>query len=361
MISYPINGLTIDISDRCNHRCMHCSTNATPKGRQELSDEVILKVVNEFKKLQGEGKNLSLSGGEPFFRWDLLEKVLNNTLDITIAIFTSGYPLTMEGLRLLIGHRGHVSVHLSIYSDFPYLHDQITGVPGSFGNAIKTTKALKAHNLYVGWHFPLLSVNKGYFTKVVSNAIDLKVDMLSVLRLVPQGRAKSFPNLFLTDREMSDFVQFLYIISKSFHDNIKIRAGCPINFFFLFDPIERPQKCKAGITEALVEPNGTVIPCAAFKGLKYFAGNVKEKSFTEIWNYSQVLSFLRALKDEPLNGKCSSCYFGESCRGRCLAQRIIRYGDCHTGPDPICPLGIQDNIISEDLGRLFYEREVYSF
>lgn len=39
-----------------------------------------------------------------------------------------------------------------------------------------------------------------------------------------------------------------------------------------------------------------------------------------------------------LKGECLKCRFFNSCRGRCIAQRIIYWKSMDVTPDPMCPL-----------------------
>jgi radical SAM protein with 4Fe4S-binding SPASM domain len=62
------------------------------------------------------------------------------------------------------------------------------------------------------------------------------------------------------------------------------------------------------------------------------AGNVREQSFTEIWQGSPVLQQLRDTRQ--LQGRCGSCEFNELCGG-CRCRAYAAFGD-YMQEDPAC-------------------------
>jgi radical SAM protein with 4Fe4S-binding SPASM domain len=61
-------------------------------------------------------------------------------------------------------------------------------------------------------------------------------------------------------------------------------------------------------------------------------GNVREKSFREIWESSPVLQQLRDA--QQLKGRCGVCEFNELCGG-CRCRAYAAYGD-YLQEDPAC-------------------------
>jgi radical SAM protein with 4Fe4S-binding SPASM domain len=62
------------------------------------------------------------------------------------------------------------------------------------------------------------------------------------------------------------------------------------------------------------------------------AGNVREQSFSEIWQTSPVLQQLRDVKQ--LKGRCGSCEYNELCGG-CRCRAYAAFGD-YLQEDPAC-------------------------
>ena len=87
--------------------------------------------------------------------------------------------------------------------------------------------------------------------------------------------------------------------------------------------------CVAGQLIALIDHHGNVQPCSYFPKS---AGNIKEKSFKEIWDNSQLLKDLRDFK--RYKGKCGNCEYLGVCGG-CRARSYAISGD-YMDEEPYC-------------------------
>ena len=87
--------------------------------------------------------------------------------------------------------------------------------------------------------------------------------------------------------------------------------------------------CSAGIGQGCIDSVGNVTPCVM---LPVVVGNIREKSFAEIWQSSEVIN---ALQDRSrLKGWCQSCAHREKCGG-CRGVAYGYTGD-HLEADPRC-------------------------
>jgi radical SAM protein with 4Fe4S-binding SPASM domain len=218
----------------------------------------------------------------------------------------------------------------------------MTNMPGSWEALNLATAMAKRAGLFTGWHFLICRPNLAELEAVVNLALGHGVDMVSILRLVNQGRAAlNAKELEVSPREFSVLLRRFSTIKAKVGSRISMRAGCPVDFFFLWTPGAAPRVCKAGVDRCLVEPNGEVIPCAAFKGLPEFAcGNVRDPGgLIGIWNRSNALTRFRAVREGFATSVCN-CPRSSECQGRCAAQRFYSYGDLMQGPDPLCPRGV---------------------
>jgi AdoMet-dependent heme synthase len=67
--------------------------------------------------------------------------------------------------------------------------------------------------------------------------------------------------------------------------------------------------CQAGIGLGSIQANGDIIPCV-FLPLKI--GNIRDASFKEIWDSSEVIAHL---KNREIEGHCGSCDLKYKCGG----------------------------------------------
>ncbi len=88
--------------------------------------------------------------------------------------------------------------------------------------------------------------------------------------------------------------------------------------------------CGAGRLYCALQPNGDVSPCVFMPGL--IVGNIRESSFMDIWEKSEVM--LRLRDRSLLKGHCGNCKYRHVCGG-CRARALGYFNDI-MAPDPGC-------------------------
>jgi radical SAM protein with 4Fe4S-binding SPASM domain len=66
-------------------------------------------------------------------------------------------------------------------------------------------------------------------------------------------------------------------------------------------------------------------------------GNIREKSFKDIWNSDNEFLWKLRNRESLFHGKCANCRFLEICRGGSRARALAVYDD-FSAPDPSCYL-----------------------
>ncbi|MDP2168530.1 MAG: SPASM domain-containing protein, partial [Thermodesulfovibrionales bacterium] len=87
--------------------------------------------------------------------------------------------------------------------------------------------------------------------------------------------------------------------------------------------------CIAGQLICLIDVDGNVLPCSYFPKS---AGNIREQSFKDIWENSELFRELRDFKS--YKGRCGSCEYINVCGG-CRARAYSIYGD-YLAEEPFC-------------------------
>jgi radical SAM protein with 4Fe4S-binding SPASM domain len=87
--------------------------------------------------------------------------------------------------------------------------------------------------------------------------------------------------------------------------------------------------CIAGQVICLINVDGDVFPCSYFPKS---AGNLRETSFKDIWEKSELFKDMRDFK--KYKGKCGSCEYISVCGG-CRARAYSIYGD-YLEEEPFC-------------------------
>ena len=183
-----------------------------------------------------------------------------------------------------------------------------------------------------------LRSNYRELTDVVNLAKKIGATRVSVLRLVPQGRAMLIQNRILNrvqNFELRKIIQDL----RDQHGHDFIRTGSPYNFLFLN---ENPA-CWAAVDRLIIGPDLSLYPCDAFKriGASELIGTEKlsslaHSSLSECWSESPYLNAVREYLSTDFAKPCNSCKSLKNCLSGCLAQKAIAYGSLEKNPDPDC-------------------------
>src|SRR5580704_5470745 len=138
-------GVQLDLTYRCNERCVHCYLDHHDHGEMTFAE-----IKDLLTQMAEAGVFfLTLSGGEIFLRkdfFDILEHA--RTLSFSVKLKTNAVLIRPE-LAKRIGDLAVESVQISIYSHRPDVHDAITKVPGSLERSVNAIRFLTASGLNV--------------------------------------------------------------------------------------------------------------------------------------------------------------------------------------------------------------------
>ena len=119
-----------------------------------------------------------------------------------------------------------------------------------------------------------------------------------------------------------------YISKKKYNDLHVSMQGCLL-YSAYYNECENPVDsefdkiiygCEAGQTKVEIMPDGTMIPCTAFKLDDFIYDNVFKVPFEYAWDNSKCLKALRNYKIK--DDKCVKCKYSNFCNGGCPAYNI---------------------------------------
>lgn len=132
---------SLDVTYRCNLKCVHCSLWDRPEGEEEMTLEEMKEIV---LKLKGwlNLPALDILGGESFLRPETMHLIrFASEQGLFIHITTNGTMLNDRVCRELIGLNVH-KVAVSIDGFNAETHDRTRGVPGALRRTIRGVERL---------------------------------------------------------------------------------------------------------------------------------------------------------------------------------------------------------------------------
>ncbi len=130
--------LFLELTGRCNEKCVHCYADSGPTREEHLTVEQVRRVVAEARQLGL--RWIQFTGGDPLISPALLPGV-ERAREVgfeKVEVYTNGLALQKELCNALAAHQ--VDFAFSFYSHRPEIHDQITQTPGS---QVRTLRAIE--------------------------------------------------------------------------------------------------------------------------------------------------------------------------------------------------------------------------
>jgi radical SAM protein with 4Fe4S-binding SPASM domain len=291
----------LDITWRCNERCVHCYLDHDGKG--EMTTSEIKDVLGQIAECGT--FFLSISGGEPLLRRDCFEILEHaRALRLNVKLKTNA---VMIGPREAahIKRLGIEQVQISLYSHRAEVHEAITKLPGSFRRTIDAIGHLKANGVKVSITDILMTLNSGHGKAVKHLADELGVAFHVDPTITPKLNGDwSITRLGISAKELEEVFH-----TEEFVGNVG-EFCAPVST--VDDDLLEGYSCSAGHTLAYISPFGDVYPCVSFP---MPCGSLRKQSFKEIWRYSPAFAELRSVHVRDLH-TCSHCTHTAYC-SRC--------------------------------------------
>src|SRR5580692_5174129 len=143
-LNIPLN-VQIDLTYRCNERCVHCYLDHDDHGEMNTAE-----IKDLLDQMADAGVfYLNLSGGEILMRRDFFEILEHARLrTFCVKLKTNGVLIRKKEAQRLRA-LGVESIQISVYSHRPEVHDAITKMPGSFRQSIEAARLLRTLGLHV--------------------------------------------------------------------------------------------------------------------------------------------------------------------------------------------------------------------
>lgn len=318
-------------TEQCNLRCIHCyQDNYAINDLPEEKIYLIAHIINSTLKKWNKFGRISLTGGEPFLRKNILNKLLdyfeNADQVYWIGILSNGTLIDEEDAIRLQNYSKLKEVQISIDGANAESHDRIRGI-GNFSKAVKAIQVLKQNDIPVSIMFTLHRENCTEALPVIKLAEDLNVNALTIERIVPMN-TDDVRKFYMYSKELEAQYKQIYQLKKQIeaHSTLKIRVSRPL---WVLTDENLGGFCPAGFSSLAILYDGTVLPC---RRLGIPIGNILTDGLFKIWYTSDVLWNLRNKRN--LGEDCRNCQYLSRCGGcRAVAYQIT--GD-YMADDPQC-------------------------
>ncbi len=307
---HELNYLFWECTTRCNLNCLHCGSDCSKDS--QYPDMPLKDFLQALDTIPSPSKHFTvvLTGGEPLLRKDLE---------------LCGREIRKRGMRWSMVSNGHLydeKKHNSLLNaglgaltiSLDGLEDSHNWLRNSKNNFARVDRAIDLATSSPRLNFDIVScVNKRNFaelTEIRSYLINKGVKAWRLFTIVPIGRAKNNAELFLTNEQMRELMDFIVESRKSCDMDIKFSCEGYVgdyegkvrdSYFF----------CRAGINIGSVLIDGSISACPNIDR-SFAQGNIYRDNLYEIWQ-----SEFEPFRDRSWTkrGKCKDCKDYEDCLG----------------------------------------------
>jgi radical SAM protein with 4Fe4S-binding SPASM domain len=304
--NFYIQKMHLELTYRCNFRCVHCYNATHLGGSSELLAEQWSSVLSQLAAMGC--YFLTFTGGELFIRPDTID-ILQSACDLgfSFRINTNGSLVNERLIAKLESLRPFMQgIDVSFYGATADVHDVLSKKIGSFANTKRAVQLLVSAGFPTLTKYITMKDNFDGLSKFEEDMHALGVPfMVHTGSLIPR-----------TDRNRAPLVQLLtdaqYLKLLSTHPDSHSSA---------------PNACRPGHVRGAITPEGDVSPCEWLTDFKL--GSLKSQTLREVW-YAQPFASFRSVFEQE--SECIPCDLRPGCN-RCPAHSYLETGNLlHCAP-----------------------------
>jgi radical SAM protein with 4Fe4S-binding SPASM domain len=297
-----ITNLHIEITSKCNERCIHCYIPHDYKVSY-IEPDLFYDVLKQCKNMRL--LHLTLSGGEPMLHknfCDFLRKCKEYDFSINVL---SNLTLLNDEIIKEMKSNPLLGVQVSLYSMNSDIHDEITQMKGSFEKTKNAILKLIENDIPLQISCPLMKQNKNCYDDVIKWANKHKIHVGDDYVIIARyNHTTQNLNCRLSINEIKEVINDKVANDAKYLEQMEKEVEKKKN------TASDDFVCSVCHSSICVADNGNVYPCAGWQD--YIVGNVKEKSLNEIWDNSEKVQYLRGLRKQDFP-KCIECPDKEFC------------------------------------------------
>jgi radical SAM protein with 4Fe4S-binding SPASM domain len=338
-IGYPGHPVW-EVTARCNLNCIHCHAMGGSADPLELSTDEGKRLIDQIAQVDA-FRTLVFTGGEPLVRPDIFELLKHSKAAGLANIIATNGILIDDEMAGKLKENGVVCNAISLDAPDPHVHNSIRQNPEAFELAMRGIEATKKAGILLQINTTAMEYNMPYLSDLMDFVERQDVGIMLMYQLVAVGNGEKIEKATLKKNANQSLSELISRKQKTMKTIIEPVAG-PQYWPYLLEKkglksgyrLKLAEKvfhgCCAGRGFVYVKSNGDVWPCPF---VELSAGNVREKSFREIYEQSEVFKNLRR-REETLKGDCGECRYNRLCGG-CRGRALAYSGD-YLAEDPRC-------------------------
>ncbi|MDX1431231.1 MAG: radical SAM protein [Gammaproteobacteria bacterium] len=342
----PLDG-SIELTHRCNLRCVHCYLGDQASIRQHRAEEMstveVRRLIDEL--VEAGTLNFTFTGGDPMVRKDFPELYTHAVRSgLLVTVFCDGV-LVSDRIIELFGRYPPRKVEVSIYGATRETYESITQVPGSFERCLAGLDRLARNGHRFTLKTVLMTRNRHELDAMRAMAERYGVDFYFDTAIFPclphrdNGGHANAPRRQLsvevappTRREpMGLRLDPQDAASATLADEARRKEMAALYVRTREAPAsERLYTCGAAQTTFHVDPYGNLQPCTISTNVRY---NVREGGFLAGWNgpmarirelRARAESSCRSCDKQALCSGCPAFFFAETGAGDVKSDYVCR-------------------------------------
>lgn len=312
----PLRSAVLEITNRCNLRCVHCASGSGKARREELSTDEWLAILAEIASLGGE--EVTLIGGEIFLCRDWLQIAQRvRDLGMKLIIITNGLLVDDRTFSSLLSLDPHI-IGISLDGATRESYRAVRGVDG-FDRVWSLLQRLEATG------HPRINAITTFCRRNIGEFDNLAtlLDGTGItwqIQLASDAGARATEELLITLDDYRELTRRMTEILLS--DRQRTLWLCPMDDFgyFPIDPTESLLHqawpgCRAARSVIGIRSNGDLLGCLSL-GDDFVETNIRQTPLTSAWRSPQLFGNLRH-KSEQLTGACRRCPEAGRCQAGC--------------------------------------------
>jgi len=285
-------------------------------GKEELTLEQWKEVLNRLWKIGI--PHIVFTGGEATLSPHLKELISRSEeLGQITGLITNGRKLKYPGYLKVLVDAGLDHVQITLLSHRESVHDELTGMNGSWEETVEGIKTAVNEDIYTVTNTTIMQSTLSEIEDTMHFLVKLGVKNIAFNSIIRSGKGKTVEGVSYEDLKST----MIRLKSIGLAHGIKLTWYTPTPYCE-FNPVNYGlgiKQCTACSLNMAIEPDGSVLPCQSYYQP---LGNILVDQWDSIWEHS----LCREIRERGyIPDKCKDCDLMHVCGGGCPLS--IKHGD----------------------------------